>query len=139
MQAEAGEGMAAEDRARLEAAIAEAEAETGLQIAAYVGPVEGDPGFAAEQFFLEAGVMSRPSVLLLVEPEQRRLEIRTAPSARERLTDREAEVVVRAMREHLRKGDLVEGVVEGLHMIAELVGPARPGDEPGEDLPNLLG
>ena len=139
MQASTGDGLTAEERGRLEDAIRDAEAETGLQIAAYVGPVEGDPGYAAEQFFADAGVQSRPSVLLLVEPVQRRLEIRTAPAARERLSDREAEIVGRAMRERFVAGDVVQGVLDGLHMISELVGPARPGEEPGEDLPDVLG
>ena len=133
------DGITPEDRERIATAVSEAEAYTGLQIAVYIGPVEGDPGLAAEQILDSAGTAHRPAVLILVAPEARRLEVRTAPSARERLTDREAQVVVDAMLERFRDGDLVAGLLEGIHVVSELVGPARAGEEPGEDLPNLLG
>lgn len=110
---------------RIEAAVQQAEDATGLDMCVYLGPAEEDARAHAESFFVERGLHERPAVLLLVAPPQRRVEIVTAPSVRDRLPDAVCEEAVSAMVARFRDGDLTGGLEEGLRRLAAAAGAGR--------------
>ncbi len=133
-----GKRLSKADRETINDAVADAESKTGLQFCVYLGPASDDTRAQAEALFVEAGLDARPAVLLLVAPEKHRVEIVTAPDARERLTDEECAAALREMTPYFKRNDFVGGMVVGLRELAERTGPGTgPGDAP--DLPNVIG
>ena len=127
--------LSARQERRVQQTIHEAEETTGLQICVYLGPTGEDARAHAEHLFVEAGLETRPAVLVLVAPEARRVEIVTGPEVRERVSDEAAQAAVDRMTEHFAAGDLMGGLVAGVHHVAEAAGPGRAS---GEELPDLL-
>jgi uncharacterized membrane protein YgcG len=124
-------------RRRVEQAVDQAEETTGLQFCVYLGPTSEDSRAHAEQLFVETGLHTRPAVLILVAPPQRRVEIVTGPAVREWASDEACARVVDQMTAHFSAGDLAGGIVTGVESLAAIVGPNRgPG---GEELPDVLG
>ncbi|HYZ90787.1 MAG TPA: TPM domain-containing protein [Actinomycetota bacterium] len=123
------------DRRAVDNAVRDAERTTGLQFCVYLGRAEGDPRAHAETVFAAAGLQERPSVLLLVAPDRRRVEIVTAPAARERLPDEDCAAAIEEMTPSFAEGRYADGLVAGLAKLAELAGP---GTGPGSDLPNII-
>jgi uncharacterized membrane protein YgcG len=124
-------------RRRIEEAVDRAEETTGLQFCVYLGPTSNDSRAHAEQLFVEAGLHTRPAVLILVAPPQRRVEIVTAPAVRQWASDEACARVVDQMTARFAAGDLAGGIVTGVESLAAVVGPNRgPG---GEELPDVLG
>lgn len=124
-------------RHRIERAVDQAEEATGLQICVYLGATSEDSRAHAEQLFVETGLETRPAVLILVAPPQRRVEIVTAPAVREWASDEACARVVNEMTARFAAGDLAGGIVTGVESLARIVGPGRgPG---GEELPDVLG
>ena len=130
--------LSARDRRRLARVVHRAERRTGLQIAVYVGPVEDDPGAHAERLLGEAGAAGLPAVLVLVAPEIKRIEIRTAPAARDRIPDTAAAQAVAVMAPVLADGRLVAGVSAGLDVLVAAAGPTPKGSAGGPELPDVL-
>jgi uncharacterized membrane protein len=124
---------------RIARAVDLAENETGLQFAVYIGPAGEDSRAHAEAMFAELGFTSRPAVLLLIAPEQRRLEIVTSAAAKRRISDRNAALVATSMTASFAVGDIVGGICVGLAMLAEYAGPPPSGDQADEiELPDVL-
>lgn len=126
------------DRHAIDFAVGDAELHTGLELCVYLGPAgEEDPRAHAERLFVQAGLQERPSVLLLVAPDRRRVEIVTAPAIRERLSDEACARAIEVMTPLFAQGRFVDGLIDGLRRLADEAGP-RSGPEPPE-LPNILG
>ena len=127
-------------RRRVERAVDAAEDLTGLQICVFLGSVEGDenPRDAAERLFVENGMHSRPAVLLLVAPPQRKVEVVTAPAVLDRIPDTAANQAVDAMVNRFKHGDLAGGLVAGVEQLAAAAGPGTAGPDDVE-LPDVLG
>lgn len=125
-------------RKRIDDAVRRAEAHTGLQVCVVLGAPEGrDPREHAESVFVEAGLVERPAVLLLVAPKQHRVEVLTAPDARRRVSDDDAAGAVATMTARFRQGDLTGGLVAGLDHLAACAGPGVA-PEGGADLRNIV-
>ena len=125
------------DHKRVGRAVDEAEQVTGLQFCVYLGPTGQDSRAHAESLFVEAGLLSRPAVLVLVAPEQRRVEVVTAPAVRARVDDEACARAVEAMTTAFAAGDLPGGLVNGVRQLAAAAGPGAVGPG-GEELPDLL-
>jgi uncharacterized membrane protein len=125
-------------RRRIDHAVRQAEAHTGLQLAVVLGRAgDGDARAHAEGLFVGAGLADRPAVLLLVDPVRRHVEVVTSPEAKQRVSDDEAAAAVAGMTEHFGRSDLVGGLVAGVAALAAAAGPgvAPPG---ARDLPNVI-
>ena len=122
----------------IDEAVREAERETGLQFCVYLGPAGEDTRAHAESAFVKAGLVERPAVLLLVSPEQRKVEIVTAPPARERLPDHECAEALQEMTPYFAREEFVEGLLVG---VRELTQRAEAGPTPPDstDFPNVIG
>ncbi len=125
-------------RKLIDDAVREAEQKTGLQFCVYLGPANEDTRAHAESLFVQAGLQERPAVLVLVAPDQRSVEVVTAPDARERLTDEECDAAIQEMTPYFARNEFVDGLVVGLRELAERTGHGKP-TPGGPDLPNVIG
>jgi uncharacterized membrane protein YgcG len=123
-QVPAGEAFSRRQADQIRQVIASAQAETGLRFSVYVGPADGDPRAFAQRLHANLGATADTSVLTLVEPAQRRVEIVTGEAARRRVDDRAAGLASLSMVTSFAGGDLAGGIVNGLRMMAQSA--ARP-------------
>jgi uncharacterized membrane protein YgcG len=118
------------------AAVDAAEELTGLQFCVYLGPTEDDARVHAERLFVDAGLHSRPAVLLLVAPPERRVEIVTAPDVRERISDQACQAAIEAMTVDFKVGDFASGISTGIAHLAAIAGPGTAPDD--SELPDII-
>jgi uncharacterized membrane protein YgcG len=113
------------DRGRVHRAVTAAGDATGLEICVYLArPGEGSPRDQAERTFAALGLAERPAVLVLVAPRARRVEVVTAPAARDRLPDEACARAVDAMTDAFARRRLGAGIEAGMRAIVEQVGGA---------------
>jgi uncharacterized membrane protein YgcG len=124
------------DRRSIDAAVAGAEARTGLQFCVYLGPASADTRSHAEGLFVDAGLHEQPAVLIHVAPDHRRVEIVTAPAVRERIPDEACSRAITEMTQHFANGRFVDGLLAGIASLAHTAGPGAPDGSP--DLPNVV-
>lgn len=112
----AGEFTAAQ-RVALDQAIRAAEQVSRCEFSVFVGAAEGDPRRFAERLH---GALSTPhrSVLIMVDPVARLVEVVTGSEVRRVLSDHEVALAVLAMRSEFAEGDLVRGLRRGITMLA---------------------
>jgi len=103
-----------------------ATAESGLHFSVYVGAVEGDIREHAERLHAALGRQASRSVLVLVAPGDRQLEIVTGKESARRLSDRACALAALSMTTSFAGGDLVGGIVTGLRMLSEAAGRELP-------------
>jgi uncharacterized membrane protein YgcG len=103
-----------------------ASAESGLHYSVFVGPVEGEIRDHAERLHAALGPLASRSVLVLVAPGDRQLEIVTGKESARRLSDRACALAALSMTTSFSGGDLVGGIVTGLRMLSEAAGHELP-------------
>ena len=119
----AGEPFTCEQHERIERARRGAESGTGIRFWLRIGELDMDPRLQAEPWL--ANLVPSPrdeGLLILVAPGARRLEIMTTPSARRRITDQAAGLVVLTMTSAFAVGDLAGGIVNGFRQLADAAG-----------------
>ncbi|WP_121251966.1 DUF5130 family protein [Nocardioides ferulae] len=110
------------ERFALDEAIRRAEQTCRYEFSVFVGRAEGDPRAFAGSLHNSLVVPAR-SILIMVDPAARALEIVTGSEVRRTLSDNETELAALHMRESFAAGDLVGGLKHGIGMLAE---HARP-------------
>jgi uncharacterized membrane protein YgcG len=110
------------ERYALDEAIRKAEQQSRVEFSLFVGASEGDPRAFATQLHNSLVAPSR-SILIMVDPQARALEIVTGGYVRRTLTDKEVELTALQMQTSFAEGDLVGGLKRGIAMLAE---HARP-------------
>jgi hypothetical protein len=112
-----GEFNAAE-RFQIDEAIRKAELVSRVEFSVFVGRVDGEPRAFATQ--LHNRLVAPPrSILILLDPAARALEIVTGGDVRRNLTDREVELVALQMQSMFAEGDLVGGLRRGIQELAD--------------------
>lgn len=106
------------ERGALDQAIRTAERLCRFEFSVFVGPSEGEPRAFATKLHNTLVAPAR-SVLIMVDPGRRVVEVVTGGDVRRNLTDREVELAVIAMQSDFAAGDLVGGLKRGIHMLAE--------------------
>src|SRR3954451_19914320 len=91
-------------------ACSKATAETGLHYSVYVGAVEGEIREHAERLHAALGGLAPRSVLVLVAPGDRQLEVVTGKESARRLSDRACALAALSMTTSFAGGDLVGGI-----------------------------
>jgi uncharacterized membrane protein len=114
----AGDGFSSAQRQRIDRAIREAETICRYEFSVFVGPSEDDSRAFAERLHA-ALVAPYRSVLLMVDPARRALEVVTGTEARRELEDHEVALAVVEMQTHFAHDDLCAGLVRGIGMLAE--------------------
>lgn len=106
------------ERYQVDEAIRNAELVSRYEFSVFVGRVDGEPRAFAERLH-HALVAPTRSVLIMLDPAARVLEIVTGADVRRHLTDREVELVSLQMQSLFAIGDLVGGLRRGIQMLAE--------------------
>lgn len=106
------------DRYQVDRAIRAAEQSSRFEFSVFVGRAQGDAREFAERLH-SAAVAPDRSVLVMVDPGARLIEVVTGEVVRRRLTDREVDLAVLQMRSAFAEGDLVGGLVHGVQHLAE--------------------
>jgi len=106
------------DRVALDETIRRAERVSRAEFSVFVGHAEGDP--RAYALSLHATLVAPPrSILILVDPDARAVEVVTGSHVRRTLRDSQVELAVAQMQTHFAAGDLVGGLRRGIQMLAE--------------------
>jgi uncharacterized membrane protein YgcG len=106
------------ERHEIDRCIRAAEQASRYEFSVYVGRSEGEPKAFARR--LHASLVAPPrSVLILVDPDARAVEIVTGVDVRRNLSDREVELAVLGMQAEFADGDLVGGLKRGISMLAD--------------------
>ena len=113
-----GDSLRSADRAVLDETIRKAEQLARVEFSVFVGNAEGDPRQFAAGLHASLVAPAR-SILVMVDPLQRLLEVVTGSWVRRTLSDNEVELAVAAMQSHFASGDLVGGLRRGIQMLAE--------------------
>lgn len=108
--------------ARIDEALTFAERDTGVHFSVYLGELGGDSRERAEGLLTGLGDEAPDSVVIAVSPGERVVEVVTGAHAARRVTDRGARLAVMSMVASFKEGDLVEGVLGGLRMLADQAG-----------------
>lgn len=113
----AGEFSSAE-RHEIDRAIRAAEQASRYEFSVYVGQADGEPAAFARRLHASLVAPSR-SILILVDPVARAVEVVTGVDVRRNLSDREVELAVLQMQSEFAAGDLVGGLKRGITMLAD--------------------
>ena len=114
----AGEAFSASQVDAIERAIGHAHKESSLTYSVYVGAPDEDLREYGRRLL---GALAAPatSVLVLIDPANRRLEILTGSEASQHLDDRATALGAMSMTSSFSAGDLAGGIVAGLHTLSE--------------------
>jgi uncharacterized membrane protein YgcG len=113
-----GEAFTAGERQTVDKAIRDAETMSRLEFSVYVGASDGETRPFAERLHASMVAPDR-SVLVMVDPAARIVEIVTGAEARRVLDDAEVQLAVLAMQSTFAAGDLVGGIAAGVHQLAD--------------------
>jgi uncharacterized membrane protein YgcG len=114
----AGDPFSATERAALDAAIRKAEQLSRAEFSVFVGKAEGEARAFATRLHNSLVAPAR-SVLIMVDPTARAIEVVTGEFVRRTLSDSEVELAVIAMQTAFAEGDLVGGLRRGIALLAE--------------------
>jgi len=121
-----GEPFTNEQSRDIERVVEAAAAETGLVFSVYVGNVDGDIRDVAEARHAEFGDGATHTVLVMIAPADRLLEIVTGETSGRRLSDRACALAALSMTTAFAGGDLAGGILTGVRMLAEAAGRPIP-------------
>ncbi|UUZ61880.1 DUF5130 domain-containing protein [Nocardioides sp. B-3] len=114
--------LSSRDRAELDKAIRAAEQSCRFEFSVFIGAAEGDTRAYARRLHASL-VAPTHSLLVMVDPTARVIDIVTGTEVRRHLTDREVELSILAMQTDFAADDFVGGLKRGIAMLAE---HARP-------------
>lgn len=114
----AGDAFSAAERSELDKAIRRAETLCRFEFSVYVGASDGETRPFAERLHATLTVPDR-SVMVVVDPAARIVEVVTGIEARRVLDDAEVALAVMTMRSAFAAGDLVGGIIGGVTQMAE--------------------
>jgi uncharacterized membrane protein YgcG len=114
----AGEAFSSRERAEIDKAIRDAETVCRYEFSVFVGAAEQEARPFAERLHAALSTPDR-TVLVMVDPAGRMLEIVTGAEVRRELDDNEVSLAAMSMQSAFSAGDLVGGIRQGLQMLAE--------------------
>jgi hypothetical protein len=115
----AGEAFSAGQVDAIERAITHAYTESALRYSVFVGAPDGDLREQGRQLLGALGDDADRSVIVVIDPAHRRLEILTGATAARYLDDRATALGAMSMTSSFAAGDLAGGIVAGLHTLSE--------------------
>ena len=106
------------ERFQIDEAIRGAEQTSRFEFSVFVGRSGADPRAFATQLHNSLVAPSR-SILIMLDPASRVLEIVTGGTVRRNITDQEVELATLQMQSYFASGDLVGGLRRGIQMLAD--------------------
>ncbi|QWZ06607.1 DUF5130 domain-containing protein [Nocardioides panacis] len=113
-----GDAFSPSQRHEIDKAIRDAETLCRFEFSVFVGRADGESRPFAERLHA-ALVAPERSVLVMVDPAAKQLEIVTGRQARQVLDDTQVELAALTMQSAFAAGDLVGGITQGVHQLAE--------------------
>ena len=124
----AGDGrtreLSSRESAEIDRSIRAAEALCRFEFSVFIGHADGDSRDYARRLHASLVAPAR-SILLLVDPTARAIEVVTGTEVRRHLTDREVELAVLELQSDFGAGDFVGGLKRGIAMLAEHARPQQ--------------
>ena len=117
-QVPVGERLTTGQRYAVEESIRKAELASRAEFSVYVGPVDGADTHAFATQLHNTLVAPARSIMIVVDPDRRVLEIVTGGWVRRTLSDAEATLAAETMRTSFVQGDLVGGLRAGIALLA---------------------
>lgn len=117
-QVAAGDGFSADQRYEIDRAIRSAETVSRYEFSLYVGTADGEASSFANRLHASLIAPER-TVLVMVDPAARLLEVVTGAVVRRDLSDEAVALAIVAMQAAFAEGDLVGGIKRGLAQLAE--------------------
>lgn len=114
----AGEGFSAAQQAEIDRAIRGAETASRFEFSVYVGAADGESRPFAERLHAALASPER-SVLVMVDPSARLLEVVTGSEVRRCLTDEAVRLAIAGMESSFAGGDLVGGIKHGVGQLGD--------------------
>ncbi len=114
----AGEAFSAAQLAEIDRAIRAAETSCRFEFSVYVGHADGESHPFAQRLHAALSSPER-SVLVMVDPASRLLEVVTGSVVRRSLSDDAVRLAVAGMESSFAAGDLVGGIKHGVCQLAE--------------------
>jgi len=114
----AGEAFTSSQRHEIDKAIRDAEMVCRYEFSVFVGKSEGETGPFAHRLHSSLTAPDR-SVLVMVDPSARIVEIVTGAGVRRDLDDGEVKLAALSMQTAFAAGDLVRGITQGVMMLAD--------------------
>jgi uncharacterized membrane protein YgcG len=106
------------ERLAITSAIRKAEVASRIEFSVFVGNSEGEPHAFATQLHNSLVAPSR-TIVIMVDPERRALEIVTGGWVRERIGDAEVQAVAEEMAARFAEAGLAVGIVRGIELLAQ--------------------
>ncbi len=113
----AGDAFSPAQRHEIDKAIRHAETASRLEFSVYVGRADAESRPFAERLHATLASPDR-SVLVLVDPAAKLLEVVTGSEARRHLDDSATKLAVLTMQTAFAAGDLVGGITQGVQQLA---------------------
>ncbi len=113
-----GDGFSASQRHEIDKAIRDAETMCRFEFSVYVGASEGETRPFAERLHAALVAPAR-SVLVMVDPAARIVEVVTGAEVRRDLRDEEVKLAVLGMQTAFAAGDLTGGIKRGVLQLAD--------------------
>lgn len=113
-----GDGFSDDQRYEIDRAIRAAETACRYEFSVYVGASDGEAGPFAERLHASLIAPAR-SVLIMVDPAARLLEIVTGSVVRRDLADDAVRLAAVAMESAFAQGDLLHGITRGVAQLAD--------------------
>ena len=117
-QVPAGDAFTSRERYDVDKAIRDAETVSRYEFSVFVGASDGESRPFAERLHAALTAPER-SILVMVDPVARALEIVTGSEVRRDLEDGEVQLAAVTMQSAFEAGDLVGGITRGVMMLAE--------------------
>lgn len=114
----AGDAFSNTDRYEIDQAVKHAEKASGLHFSVYVGTADSELRPFSERLHSQLPDPAH-TVLVVVNPAARLLEIVTGEVAKRTLSDEECQLAALAMTSAFSGGDLTGGIVAGVHQLGE--------------------
>ncbi|OQS16649.1 DUF5130 domain-containing protein [Nocardia donostiensis] len=110
-----------EERLLMDNVLLEATRATKVRFNVYIGDLDGDPATAVDELFPTTPEAAR-SVLIAVSPNDRAVEVRSGKDVTDRATERVCQLGVTAALSSMRQGQLIDGLVSAVRVMAAAIG-----------------
>lgn len=117
MPVPSGDGFTPAERQQIDRSIRDAELVCRFEFSVFVGPSEGAPRAYAERLHASLVAPDR-SILILLDPAARVLEVVTGGVVRRELDDKEVRLAIVEMQSQLAHDDLVGAITRGIDRLA---------------------
>ncbi|MFC3966329.1 DUF5130 family protein [Nocardia jiangsuensis] len=105
----------------LDNALIEATRATGVRFTVFIGDLGGAPAAGADALFPTVPDAER-AVLIAVSPNDRAIEVRSGHAIEDRANDRVCQLGVTAASSSFRQGQLIDGLVSAVRVMAAAIG-----------------